>query len=113
MSARSIVVLVGVSFIGTLATLALPVGVTPKNARAADFGYPISFATADTGLTPPAGWHGTVQYDLKDYPTDFHWEWFAISWALVAGVLAGFVTLVGAARRRARARPPRPTARPS
>jgi hypothetical protein len=113
MSARSVVVLFGVAFIGALATLALPIEATPENARAAHFGYPIFFVTADTGLTPPAGWHGNVQYDPNEYPTDFHWDRFAIDWALVAGLLAGLVILVGGVRKYARARPLRPSARRS
>lgn len=104
-------VLTTLAFFCTLATLAIPVEVESRaEACAVDFGYPIHFVTADTALTPPPGsW--VAHYDPWEYPADFHWGRFFASWASVA-LLVSSPFMVGA-RRRARGRLRRPSARPS
>lgn len=113
MSVRAVIVVSAIGFVCTFATLLLPSEVTSENARAAEFGYPVAFVTADTALTPPPGWSGFVSYDPNEYPADFHWFWFGLAWLVLTSVLAGLYLVIALTGRRARGRPPRPYARPS
>jgi hypothetical protein len=113
MSVRAVIAVAAVGLVCTFATLLLPSEVTAENARAAEFGYPVAYLTADTALTPPPGWSGLVSYDPNEYPADFHWARFCLAWAVVTSLLAGLLLLIAGARRRVRGRPPRPHARPS
>jgi hypothetical protein len=101
------------AFLVTLVTTFVPVEITPKNSRAADFGYPFPFVTADTALTPPEGETAEVGYNPWEYPAEFHTPQFLASWALVTAALLVPLLLFAAARRRARGRPLRPSVRPS
>jgi hypothetical protein len=105
--------LVVAAFLVTLATTLVAVEITPQNGSAAEFGYPFHFVTADTALTPPEGETAHVGYDAWEYPADFHLPQFLASWAVVTAILLSPLMLLAAARRRARGRPLRPSARPS
>jgi hypothetical protein len=105
--------LVAAGFLVTLATTLVPVEITPQNARTAEFGYPFHFVTADTALTPPEGETARVGYDPNEYPADVHVPQFLASWAVVTAALLLPLLLFAAARRRARGRPLRPSARRS
>lgn len=109
MSARAGVVVAAVGLVCTSATLLLPSEVTSENARAAEFGYPVAFVTADTALTPPPGWSGFVSYDPNEHPADFHWLWFGLAWLILTSVLAALYLLGASARRRGGGRSPRPS----
>ena len=101
------------AFLVTLVTSLVPVEITPESSRA-DFGFPFRFVTADTGLTPPLGATSQVGYDpWEHYSEDFHAAQFLASWAVVSAVLLLPLLLLVLARRRARGRPLRPSARPS
>lgn len=113
MSARVVMIVAVIGLVCTFATLLLPSEVASENARAAEFGYPVAFVTADTALTPPPGWSGFVTYDPNEYPADFHWLWFGLAWLVLTRLLAGIYLLSAEVRRRARGHPPRPCARPS
>jgi hypothetical protein len=105
--------LLAASFLFTFVSSFIPVEVTAENASAAEFGYPIQFVTADTGLSPPPGETSHVGWDFMEYPADFHWPQFFASWAIVGGSALLAFSLLVAAQRRARSRPLRPSARPS
>jgi len=78
--ARVVIIVAVIGLVCTFATLVLPSEVTSGNARSAEFGYPVAFVTADTGLTPPPGSSGFVTYDPNEYPADFHWLAFGLAW---------------------------------
>jgi len=105
--------LAAAAFVFTLTTTFVPVEITAENSRAADFGHPFRFVTADTALSPPQGETARVGYDPWEYRADFHVGPFLASWAVVSAILLLPLVLISAARRPTRARPLRLSARRS
>jgi hypothetical protein len=78
-------VVAALSLAGVLATLAIARPLQ-SGTRIVHYGYPLWFVEAETTLTPPEGWKGTVQLNPWEYPTETNVGRLVVSWLVVAAL---------------------------